>query len=583
MKKWFGLTLSILLLAGLVLSACGKTEVPATTQPPVQPTAQPEPAATQAPAAAAATEAPAEKVTAKDTIVVGLFTSPTGVFNPIFADSDYDIAINDVVYSSLMALNDKTEMVPGLAEKFEMSNGDRTITFFLRKNVKWHDGTPFTSKDVAFTFTTMAKKDYLGPLFSDVANLVGAKDVQAGKAETVEGIKVIDDYTISFTYNEVYAPGLIRIGTEVGILPEHYWGKTPVADWKNATDLMGKPIGTGPYIFKEFVPGQFVKLEANPDYFMGAPKTNNFVFQVTNQDTAIAAMTNGEIDIADVSNFKPNDLKQLQEAGIKTLSFAGKSYQYMGFNMRLDVFKQKELRHAITYAIDRKTVIQQILGGNATLINAPMLPNTWQYPSSGLNEYEFNPEKSKEILKSIGYTDTNGNGIVDKDGKDLTFTLKYPIGNKIREQYATIIKKYLSDIGIGIELKLMEFSTLLEETMSNHDFDLYLMGSSLSLDPDPIPYWSTSASSDEKGVAAWNIPAFRNEKADELMLQGIASVEQSKRAEIYKNFAVIFNDDPPIVLLYAPNITKAFNPGLQNYRPATFVNYYDVHEWVINK
>ncbi|WP_459129561.1 ABC transporter substrate-binding protein [Guggenheimella bovis] len=566
MKRSITRLLCLVLITAVFLTGCGKTQIDEKTN---EPTPQSATNTTQG--------------EFKDTINIGLFTSPTGVFNPLYADSDYDIIVNNVVFSTLLELNDKKELIPCLAERYEISQDGKTITFFLRKDVTWHDKTPFTAKDVYFTFNSLAQKDYLGPLYGIVSNMVGAKDVREGLKPSIEGIKLIDDYTISFTYEEVYSPGLIRIGTEVGIVSENIWSKVPINQWKESTDLLNKPIGTGPYVFKEFVPGQFVKLESNPSFFRGDVKTKNLIYQIKNQETAIASLTNGEIDLADVSNFKPQDIEQLKSNNLNITSFPGKSYQYMGFNMRLDIFKSKELRQAITYAIDRKTVIDKLIGGNATLINAPMLPNTWQYPKTGLNEFEYNPEKAKELLSSLGYSDSNQDGFVDKDGKNLTLTLKYPIGNKIREQYGAIIQKNLKDVGIEVELKSMEFSTLLSEAMENHEFEMYLMGSSLSLDPDPTPYWSSSAASDEKGVAAWNIPGYRNSKADELMVNGLKTINQEERAAIYQEFAVMFNDDPPVVLLYAPNITKAYNQKLMNYSPTTFVDFYNVHEWQIAK
>lgn len=558
-KKQF-IAFALLTLLIISMNACGKQDITPAENPPAEETSG----------------------SYKDQIVQALFVSPSGVFNPIYADSDYDIAVNNIVFSTLLALDSNKEIIPSLAESYDISDDSKTITFHLREGVKWHDGTPFTSEDVAFTLNKMADPEYIGPLYGSVETIVGAAEVKEGKAETISGVEIVDAQTIRLTYSEVFAPALIRVGTEVGIIAKHIWEKVPVKDWKNSTDLMNQPIGTGPYKFEKYVPGQYVELKRNEEYFNGQPKTASFVFKITNQDTAVAALTNGEIDIADISNFKPSDIKELESSGISVVSFPGKSYQYMGFNMREKVFEPKELRQAITYAIDRKTVIEQLLGGNGTIINAPMLPDTWQYPKDGINKYEFDPEKAKALLKQIGYEDRDGDGIVeDGSGQKLSLSLKYPLGNKIREQYATVIKKYLADIGIETELLVMEFSTLLEETMSNHEFEMYLMGSSLSLDPDPIPYWSTDASSDEKGVAAWNIPAYRDAESDELMRTALHEMEQSKRAELYQRFSARFNENPPIVLLYAPNIIKAYNPKLKNYKPVTFVDYYDIENWVI--
>ncbi len=582
MKRLVAL-LMILVMTIALLSGCGKTSVEEET---TAKQAEETTVASQQASDETATETAAETTTSEapsvNKVVKGLFTSPTGIFNPILADSDYDIVVNDIVFSSLLKLDDKMNLIPDLAEKYEVSDDNKTITFYLRKDLTWHDGEKFSAKDVLFTFESMAKPNYDGPLYGTVSDLVGAEAVHNGEVAQIEGIEVIDDNTIAFTFEDVYAPGLIRISTEVGIIAEHVWSQVPVENWKKSTDLLGAPMGTGPYVFKEYVPGQFVELEAFSDYYAGKAKLENFIFKITNQDTAISSLSNGEIDLADVSNLKKEDIDELKAKGLNIYQFAGKSYQYMGFNMRLDIFKDKRVRQAFTYAIDRKTVIEQLLKGNGTLINAPMLPNTWQYPKDGLNNYDFSPEKAKELLKEVGFEDRDGDGVLeDGDGKKLSLTLTYPSGNKVREQYAVIIKKYLNDIGVEIELKMMEFSALLDEVMKNHEFDLFLLGSSLSLDPDPIPYWSTGAASDEKGVGAWNIPGYRNAEADKYMEMGLNVLSIEERAKVYKEFAKIFNDDPPIVLLYAPNMVKASSANLENYKPATFTDYYDIVNWMM--
>ena len=574
MKSKLCILLPLLLVFSLLFSGCGKEVVEA----PADQT----PEAKETPSESVDTsEKPAQKT---NQIVQALFASPDGIFNPIMADSDYDGSINDLVYSTLLVLDPEHNLKPGLAESYDVSEDNKTITFHLREGVKWHDGTPFSATDVAFTFNSLAKKDYLGPLGGDVKDILGYEDVFEGKAESLEGIKIVDEKTIAFTYKEVFSPGLIRIGTEVGIIAEHIWKEVPLGEWKTASDVMGKPVGTGPFSFTEYVPGQYAELSANPDYFLGKPVADKYIFRIANQDTAVAAIKNGEVDLADVSNFKPSDIEELEDSGIQVKRFPGKSYQYMGFNMREDIFDRKELRQAITYAIDRKTVIEQLLKGNGTLINAPMLPNTWQYPKSGINEYPFDPEKAAELLASIGYKEKDKDGIlVNENGEKLTLNLKFPTGNKIREQYATVIKDYLGKVGIEVELEGMEFNALLDKVMTNHEFQMFLLGSSLSLDPDPIPYWSSRAASDEKGVGAWNIPGWRNTQADEYMVKGLKTLDQKERAAHYLEFAKIYNDDPPIVLLYAPNVVKAYAAGLKNYQPFTFVDYFNVHTWTVER
>ena len=346
---------------------------------------------------------------------------------------------------------------------------------------------------------------------------------------------------------------------------------------------MNMPIGCGPYVVTENVAGQYVALEAFADYFKGAPENKNMIFKVSNQDTVVAELINGEIDIADISSLKTQDIQMLEENGIKVVSYSGVSSQYMGMNLREPIFQDVRVRQAITYAIDRELMVEKLLEGRATVAQAPLLPNSWAYPKDGvLNDYSVDLEKAKSLLAEAGWEDRDGDGIVENEaGEAFKVSLKYPQGNKIREQSAPVIQANLKEIGIEVELQIMEFAALLDEVMANHQFDLYLMGSTLDTDPDPKPIWHSDSSSDEPGNSAWNIVAYRNPEADKVMDAALATTDIATRTELYREFCIMVNEDCPEVLLYAPNITMAYNPNVQNYEPSTFNNFYQRELWVI--
>lgn len=527
-------------------------------------------------------DTPAEG-TQRDKIVYALWNSPSGVFQPLIVDDEYNKAVIEFVFETLLDYDDEMNLVPKLAKSYEVSEDGLVLTFHLNEGIKWHDGEPFTANDVAFTFNALAQKDYTGPRYSDVERLVGAKECHEGKTDKVEGIKVIDEYTISFEFEECYPPGLAKIGADRAIIPEHLWKDVPVGDWANATELMNAPVGCGAYKLTKFEPGQYVELTANEEYFEGTPATKNVIFKVSNQETVVAELVNGEIDIADISSLKAQDLATLEENGIKIADYPGITVQYMGMNLREPIFQDKNVRQAITYAIDRKVMVDKLLEGHGTLINAPMLPTLWAYPKDdSLNEYNLDIDKAKDLLAESGWEDRNNDGIVeDESGKPFSVTLSYPIGNKIREMSAPIIQANLKEIGIDVKLETMEFAALLDKVMANHEFDMYLMGSSLDTDPDPKPIWHSDAASDEKGNSAWNIVGFRYPEADKYMMDALATTDMQTRAELYKKFAILVNEEAPQVFLYCPDIMKAYNPKLQNYEPSTFHDYNDFTKWVI--
>ena len=519
----------------------------------------------------------------KDTIVYGLWSSPTGIFNPILSDTTYDNNVNGLIYSSLIDFDKDLNMIPGLAD-FKVSDDNLKITFTLKDNLKWHDGQDLTTKDIAFTIKSIADKDYEGGNYSSVEKIKGANEYHDGQATEIEGIKVIDDKTIEIELSEVYAPSLLNIGG-LSIIPEHIWSQAPIATWKTNKELLENPVGSGPYKISEFKPDQHVKLEAFSDYYEGEPKTKNFIFKVTNQDTAQAELAQGTIDIADISTSKQKEIDNLKSEGLSVASYANPNFQYLGFNLREEKLQDKKVRQAFAYAIDRKLILEKLLEGNGVVLNAPMVVSGWAYPGDeNLNTYDYNVEKSKELLKEAGYEDTDNDGILENaKGEDLKLTLKYPLGDKTREQCAPIIQDSLKQVGVAVELQNMEFKVLMDEVVGNHEFEMYLMMNTPGFDPDPTPYWHTSASSDEKGVYAWNMSAFRNEKADELMNKGLATLDINERKEIYKEFGILMNEELPWIPLYSQNVVSAYNSKLNNYEPNTYLGFYDVENWYIEK
>lgn len=519
----------------------------------------------------------------KDMLVYAMWNSPSGVLNPVLVDDEYDGAVLKFTFDTLLKYDKSLNLVPNMAESYEMSEDQLILTFKLRDGIKWHDGEPVTAEDVAFTFSSMASVQYTGPRYGDVEALKGAQDCHEGTTDQVEGIKVIDPLTIQFEFEQPYAPGITKIGADRAIIPKHIWGSVPIDQWEKQTDLMNKPIGCGAYVLDTFVPGQYVELHAFKDYWGGEATTPKVIFKVSNQDTVIAELTNGEIDIADISALKSQDLKTLEDAGIKITSYTGVASQYMGFNLRKELFQDKRVRQAITYGIDRQTMVDTLLEGRATIIDAPLLPTSWAYPEKGvLNHYDYNMDHAIELLKEAGWEDKNGDGIVENaSGEQFKVQLVYPIGNKIREQSAPIIQENLRKIGIDVELESMEFGALLDKVMANHDFDMYLMGSSLDTDPDPKPIWHSTSASDEIGDSAWNIVGFRNEQADKYMEEALATTNINERKALYKNFCLLLNDEAPEVWLYAPDVVKAYTPKLHNYDPSSFNDYYDLNKWYI--
>lgn len=519
---------------------------------------------------------------AKDTIVYSMNTAPEGIFNPLISNVNIDKYVTSVVYASLMTVNDKGEQEPYLATESKVSDDMKKITYTLSDKAVWHDGEKVTANDVAYTFKAMADPNYTGGYYGDVQAIKGAEAYHNGEAEDIEGIKVIDDKTIEIEFEKVYAPGVTNLGN-VEIIPEHIWSKVNPGEWTKQTELLNNPVGCGPYKLTEYKTGSHVKFEAATDFFGGEVKTPNLVFKAINADTTQAEFKGGNIDIANVEPLRQADIDALTSEGLKTVSYDNYMFTYMGFNLRKESLKDVKVRQAIMYAIDRQSILDNIVEGRGSVVNAPLLPSSWAYPEeSELEQYKYDVEKAKSLLKEAGWEDKDGDGIVENaNGEKLELTIDCQNDHEVRQKTATAIQESLKAAGIAVEIDTMEYSALMDKAVANHDFDLYMMGNTLSLDPDPKPMWASTAISNEPGVIGYNIVAYNNPETDKLIEEGNATLDQNERKSIYGEFAKILNRDVPEAYLFCQNVERVYNPGLEGYKPSTFNEFYNVHNWVI--
>jgi peptide/nickel transport system substrate-binding protein len=557
MKKSISILVSLMLVLSIVLAGCGKSTTNTENN-------------------GATVEG---ETTVDNSLTYAIASAPKGVFNPLIFDDVYDDAVVELVYSTLIKYDENHELVPNLAESFEISDDSKTVTFKLAADAKWHDGEAVTTEDVEFTLVSMMEPNYTGPRYGDVQYILGAEAYHNGETDTVEGINIVDETTIEITFKEVYAPALANFARR-GIIPKHIWASIPIETWAEQVDLLHNPIGSGPFKMENYESGQYVELVANEDYFKDRAKLDKFIFKVVNEETAQAELTNGTVDIADISSMKSKDIQVLEDANVEILEYSGNLYQYMGFNLRNELFQDKNVRQAITQAINRQGMVEQLMEGHGSLINAPFTPDEWAYPDeSTLNQYEYDPAAAKALLIEAGWEDKDG--MLYKDGEPFKVTLKYPVGNSMRELSAPIIQANLKEIGIEVELLSMEFASLSEEVIANHDFDLFLLGWGLELEPDPARYWHSSVAFDNEGERGWNMEGFRNDQNDALLEAGVKTIDVSERKEIYNEWAQLMNEEAPAVFLYLPNKIKAYNPRVGGYKPVTGLDFLNVEDWYI--
>lgn len=539
-KKILPLLLAMMMTVGLV-AGCGKSESDSETQGSKK-----------------------EEASYKDTIVYSLDSSPTGKFISVLGLSDYDSSIVDVIYASLLAPNASGELSPYLAESYDVSEDGTTYTFKIHDNAVWTDGEAVTAEDVAFTFTLLAEPDN-GSIYEEgVAKLKGVSEYQAGSADAVEGINVIDDHTIEFTFEEPYAKGLSILG-EVGIMPEHIWKGIKFADLeKQSAEMRETPVVCGPYQVVKFVADEYVQLEANKDFFLGEPATKNFYFKVINADSISAELTSGEVDIAAVTNLKNDEIAELEKQGFKMNYFSYDLVQCLRFN--LEKGYGKDFRLALAYAIDRQSFVDDLMEGRGSVANVMISAGSWAYPKDvdGVSQ-DF--DKAREYLEKAGYKDVDNDGYVeDPNGAPFALNLAYPQGLTVREQSAVVIQENLKQIGVKVELNIYDFPTLMT-VMSEGKYDVMLMGHGVdSTDPDISSYLDSLGYSD---------------KVKELAAEALKTTDQNERKELYKEIAVDQQAEANVITLYCQEKVYAYPETMINYEAGTFNNFYNVHKWAI--
>lgn len=563
MKKRLAFLLVVMLLMTTVLGGCGSSE-PAASEPAAGGSETSEPAA-------------AEETKEDDkfggTLIRASWNPPSGNFLSLITSTDNDFLVTDLVFESLIFVNDKNELVPGLAESWDIADDSMSVTFHLREGVKWHDGEDFDADDVYFNWKFIAHPDYTGPLYSNLAPITGAEAYHNGDSDEISGVEIIDPYTIKVNFDKVYASVLTMLGTKANMVAEHIWKDVEVGTAEEQTELLRNPIGTGAFKFEEFEPDQYVALTANEDYWQGRPYLDRIIIKATNQDTAQAELLAGQVNYMTVSDFNPDDMALYADEGIQVLTTAGGSYQFMGVNHLLPDFQDVKVRQALMYGIDRQGMVDNLMYGYGEVLTQPLPSSNWAYPGAdNLNFYEYSPEKAIALLEEVGYEYKDG-VMYKADGQPLKWVLKYPSGNKTRERSAPVIQQNLKDIGIDLELQIMEFSTMFEQ-LNNDDFELFLIGFGAGVEPDQARFWQTGAK--------YNLMNYENAENDRLLDEGIAYIDTAKRGEIYKTWGMYLNEDLPSVFLYTPELGCAVSPNLRN-ATAPNVLWYAANTWYFEK
>ncbi|WP_411345514.1 ABC transporter substrate-binding protein [Paenibacillus sp. WLX1005] len=533
MKKSWALVLTLVLSFVLILAGCSGGGNGSSTEP-------------------AASDNGSETASSGGTLIVGR-GGDSAALDPAIVTDGESLKIAQQVFDPLLAYKTgTTEVEPALAESWEISEDALTYTFKLRQGVKFHDGTDFNAAAVVFNFDRWSdpksKYKFEGDSFDYYDSMFGPEDARVIKSVTAK-----DDYTVEIQLNNPQAPFLQNLAMPAFSIA------SPAAIEKEGANFKSSPVGTGPFVFKEWKRSDSITLEKNKEYWQeGLPKMDQLIIRSIPDNTArFNALQNGEIDM--MEDLSPDDLTTLESnPDLQKFNRPPFNVAYLGFNVTKEPFNNPKVRVALNHAVDKKGIIDAFFAGQAEAAINPIPPTLWGY-NSNIKDYDYDLTKAKQLLADAGYP----NGI----DKELTFYAMpvsrpyMPDGRKVAE----VIQASFAQIGVKVKIQSPEWATYLDDLSKGQKDDLFIIGwTGDNGDPDNFFYPLL----DKDSIGGNNYSQYDSEPLHKLLVQAQRETDQDARAKLYEQAQVIVKEDAPWVPLVHSTPLLAASAKLKGYTPS---------------
>lgn len=478
---------------------------------------------------------------------------------PLISDAA-SAGLASLIYSGLVKYDGDLNLVGDLAQSWEISPDGLTITFKLRRGVKWHDGAPFTARDVLFTYQVMVDPK--------------TPTAYSGDYLQVKQAEVLDDYTFRVTYPQPFAPALGSWA--LNILPRHLLEGKDIT----ASPLGRRPIGTGPFKFQEWRAGEKVALTDNPDYFEGRPYLNGYIYLVkADLATMFLELKAGNIDRMGLTplQYTRQTAYPKFERLYNKYRYIPFSYIYLGYNLEDARFADRRVRQALTCAINKQEIIDGVLLGLGRAATGPYKPGTWYY-NPDVPRFAYDPARARALLAAAGWR-PNAAGLLEKDGRPFAFTILTNQGNDIRVRTAEIIQRRLSEIGINVKIRTVEWAAFLKEFIDKGRFEAVILGWNTGLDPDQHDIWHSS----KTRTGELNFIHYKNPELDALLEEGRHTFDREKRRKAYFRLQEVLAEDQPYTFLFVPDALPAISKRFRGIKPAPAGIDYNFPKWYVPK
>jgi peptide/nickel transport system substrate-binding protein len=500
------------------------------------------------------------------TVVVGWSAQPSGVNEYTVPGTAVTTEINRQLFLHLVQELPDFErhpptFAPELAESFDWSPDHKTLTFHLRKDMVWSDGVPFTADDVRFTWQAQTNPQV-------------AWDSAAIKS-AISDVEIVDPHTVRFHFSRVYAKQFLDVN-EGGIIPKHAWEKLPFARWRESSDwFRDHLVVDGPFTVASWKPEQDVVLVRNPRYYRhDRPLLDRVVVRpVADQASLTNQLLSGQIDF--VPQFSPSDLASLQKnPDLRIIPYWFRLYVVVIWNTTDPLFSDPEVRRAMTLAIDRQTIVDTVLGSTGRVATSPVVSGVWAHDAS-LRPWPYDPAEARRILAAHGWKDSDGDGVLDKNGKPFAFEIGSNGGNQQRNDAAVMIQSQLQKIDVRAEPRILEFNTLISQA-SEGKFGAMIFGFTMDTGMDLTSQFHSSQTREEG-----NFGAYSNPEVDRLIEQTMSVSDIRDARPALNRIQQIVHRDQPMTFLWESQRLTAVRRRVHDAAPNVLFSLYNLQDWWI--
>ena len=511
-------------------------------------------------------------------IILPLTTFET--LNPLVTENNSYYYFSKLIFDGLFQFDSDLNVVPQLAESYKLGEDGRNMDIKLHSDIKWHDGEPLTTKDVLFTINAIKFADsnnIYREMFQSSVGSYSPSDIRR-----IVDVRVGDDHNFTLVFDRVFSNNLEVL--TFPIVPSHVFGGLSNAAYAKALEIEDySPVGTGPFKFEKYDKMKEISLSANEDFRSKRPYVDKVIGRVfESEEDIIQAFETREVTIATTVGVDWD--KYTQEDNTRSIDFVSSSYEFLGFNFAKNVFTQESgvaIRKAITYALDRQSIIEKVYLGHGTQIDVPIHPDSWLL-SDEANQYGYNLEKAKQQLQQAGLTDKNEEGTLIVDGNELVLKLLTNTLNPLRLKTANLIKDDLAKIGIKViispetdeqreEASKEEIESQWEKInrdIMNGNYDMVLSGLQLSAIPD----LSFAFHSSQR--RAMNFINYTNPEMDVLLEKSLANRSRDEKKEAYKELQALIVEDVPYSSLLFKNKSLLLDSKIMGDIDPSFFNPY---------